>query len=80
MPLMLGLFFFRPSTRLNTARTAVIADVNHGDLVVGHGFDVDVVHVDGVNVGHRTVVEVIVVPASAFEAETEVAEAIDDSP
>src|SRR5208337_21336 len=79
MTLMLSGFLLRPRTRFNAAGTAVIADVIHRDIVY-HGFVVHVMDVDDVNIGHRTVVEeVVVVPASTFEAETEIAEAVDDS-
>ena len=78
MPLAGSDFVFGARPRLDTTRTAVVADPVHGCDI--HSFLVNVPNVHNVHVDNRAIVEEpVAVPAPADEAETEIAKAIIDS-
>ncbi len=64
---------------IDPAVAAVVADSIDGGGVVDDGCVVNVVNVGDVDIGHRAIVEIApVIPTSAFETFSEVAEAIND--
>src|SRR5690242_3465836 len=75
-----GSHFGRGRPSRNAARSAVIADAIHSDIIVDHRLIVSIVHHCHVYVGHGAVVnERTVAPISARIAHACVAEAIVDS-
>src|ERR1700690_1276294 len=79
MSLTFRCFFFRPRTLVDPTLATVVADPVHRG-VVDHGGVVGVVNVGNVYVVHCAVVEEApIVPAPAFIAVTEVAEAVADA-
>ncbi len=77
MPFTIRGQFDGPRPRINSASATIVADPANVGIVVDHGCVIGVVNVGDIYVVHAGVVEkAIVIPASAFVAETAVTEAV----